>query len=188
MRLLADPSIRYLSGSCSHSISYHTSQHLLSRPHSSDCGHIYGSPCILPPDGCSGNGFLKVFKLCEVKEAQNNLSKQSSAFQLGADRSSFGTQSCSAPGQEPQRCCRSWLCSAQAQAAFPTAAEITLNFTSYPRSYQANYPGRKPRAVPKAKVLCQACPGDTSKDILYLATTNSIFCHSEESHKAPAMV
>lgn len=36
------------------------------------------------------------------------------------------------------------LCSAQAQAAFPTAAEITVHFTSYPRSHQANFQLTKP--------------------------------------------
>lgn len=82
------------------------------------------------------------------------------------------------------------LCSAQAWAAFPPAAEITLHFISYLRSYQANYPGRKPRAVPKAKVLCKACPGDTGRQMLYLATTDSIFCHSGNGRvtKTPAMV
>lgn len=42
--LLADPSTRQLSSSCIHSTSCLSSQHLISRPHSSGCGHVYSSP------------------------------------------------------------------------------------------------------------------------------------------------
>lgn len=72
-------------------------------------------------------------------------------------------------------------CSAQAQAAFLTTAEITLHFTSftsYPRSHQANHSGRKPEAVPKGKVFCKAYPGDTGRQMLDLAIATSNFSHS----------
>lgn len=42
--LLPDPSTRLLSSPCIHSTSCLSSQHLISRPHSSGCGHVYGSP------------------------------------------------------------------------------------------------------------------------------------------------
>lgn len=52
--------------------------------------------------------FLKALKSWEVKETKQSLETERSAFQLGADRSSFRIQSYSSPGQEPQRCCRTW--------------------------------------------------------------------------------
>lgn len=64
---------------------------------------------------------------------------------------------------------------------FPWAAEITLHFTSHLRSYQANYPGRKPRAVAKAKVLCKACPGYTGRQMLSWQTLFSA-TQGRESH------
>lgn len=87
--------------------------------------------------------------------------------------------------RNPGAAAEATLCSAQAQAAFPTAAEITLHLTSYPRSYQANQPGGKPGVMPKGRVLFKACPGDTGRQILYLAIATSNFSHleGERSHK-----